>query len=83
MLALKRDFDVHDEFCDHLLLVDHSRKNKTPSSAPIASFAATPPPSAVVFIRAASMTSRALKPIRGKFSNWAVPVSTLNTAPVP
>ena len=30
MEALARDFDAHDEFCDHLLLIDHSRKNKNP-----------------------------------------------------
>jgi putative hemolysin len=28
MARLRRDFDKHDEFCDHLLLVDHARKNK-------------------------------------------------------
>jgi putative hemolysin len=28
MLTLRRDFDAHDEFCDHLLLIDHARKNK-------------------------------------------------------
>jgi putative hemolysin len=30
MLQLKRDFDAHDEFCDHLLLIDHSRTEKNP-----------------------------------------------------
>ncbi|MFA5041340.1 MAG: GNAT family N-acyltransferase [Bdellovibrionales bacterium] len=30
MESLKRDFDKHDEFCDHLLLFDHARKNKNP-----------------------------------------------------
>ncbi|MDD3371715.1 MAG: GNAT family N-acetyltransferase, partial [Alphaproteobacteria bacterium] len=30
MAALKRDFDKHDEHCDHLLLIDHSRKDKNP-----------------------------------------------------
>jgi putative hemolysin len=30
MLSLKRDFDAHDAFCDHLLLIDHARKNKNP-----------------------------------------------------
>jgi len=30
MAASKRDFDAHDQFCDHLLLLDHSRKNKNP-----------------------------------------------------
>jgi L-ornithine Nalpha-acyltransferase len=28
MARLRRDFDKHDDFCDHLLLVDHARKNK-------------------------------------------------------
>jgi len=28
MAARGRDFDKHDEACDHLLLVDHARKNK-------------------------------------------------------
>ncbi len=26
----KRDFDTYDEHCDHLLLIDHSRKTKNP-----------------------------------------------------
>lgn len=30
MARLERDFDKHDEACDHLLLLDHSRKNKNP-----------------------------------------------------
>ena len=30
MAHLRRDFDKHDEFCDHLLLIDHARKNKNP-----------------------------------------------------
>ena len=30
MANLARDFDAHDEFCDHLLLIDHARKNKNP-----------------------------------------------------
>ncbi|MDR3449872.1 MAG: GNAT family N-acetyltransferase [Alphaproteobacteria bacterium] len=30
MAMTERDFDAHDEFCDHLLLIDHSRKNKNP-----------------------------------------------------
>lgn len=30
MAKLRRDFDAHDEFCDHLLLLDHTRKNKNP-----------------------------------------------------
>jgi len=30
MAELGRDFDSHDEFCDHLLLIDHARKNKNP-----------------------------------------------------
>jgi len=30
MARLRRDFDAHDEFCDHLLLIDHDRKNKNP-----------------------------------------------------
>jgi putative hemolysin len=30
MARLGRDFDAHDEFCDHLLLIDHSRTNKNP-----------------------------------------------------
>ncbi|MCL2473347.1 MAG: GNAT family N-acetyltransferase [Alphaproteobacteria bacterium] len=28
-LKLKRDFDIHDEHCDHLLLFDHANKKKT------------------------------------------------------
>ena len=28
MAASSRDFDAHDEFCDHLLLIDHDRKDK-------------------------------------------------------
>ncbi|MDD3029963.1 MAG: GNAT family N-acetyltransferase [Alphaproteobacteria bacterium] len=28
MEKLSRDFDKHDEFCDHLLLIDHARKDK-------------------------------------------------------
>ena len=28
MSAIKRDFDAHDEFCDHLLLIDHAREGK-------------------------------------------------------
>lgn len=28
MAAVGRDFDNYDEHCDHLLLIDHSRKNK-------------------------------------------------------
>ena len=30
MAELGRDFDAHDAFCDHLLLIDHARKNKNP-----------------------------------------------------
>ena len=30
MAELSRDFDAHDEFCDHLLLIDHDRKGKNP-----------------------------------------------------
>jgi putative hemolysin len=30
MAALRRDFDQHDGACDHLLLIDHARKNKNP-----------------------------------------------------
>ncbi len=30
MESLRRDFDEHDKFCDHLLLIDHARKNKNP-----------------------------------------------------
>jgi putative hemolysin len=30
MATLRRDFDAHDTFCDHLLLIDHARKNKNP-----------------------------------------------------
>ncbi|MDE1900721.1 MAG: GNAT family N-acetyltransferase [Alphaproteobacteria bacterium] len=30
MAASRRDFDAHDAFCDHLLLIDHARKNKNP-----------------------------------------------------
>jgi putative hemolysin len=30
MASLGRDFDRHDEFCDHLLLIDYARKNKNP-----------------------------------------------------
>ena len=28
MADVRRDFDKYDEFCDHLLLIDHARKNK-------------------------------------------------------
>lgn len=30
MAARKRDFDKYDEHCDHLLVIDHLRKNKNP-----------------------------------------------------
>ncbi|MDR3424846.1 MAG: GNAT family N-acetyltransferase [Alphaproteobacteria bacterium] len=30
MAELGRDFDRHDEFCDHLLLIDHARRNRNP-----------------------------------------------------
>ena len=30
MAARKRDFDAFDEHCDHLLVIDHMRKNKNP-----------------------------------------------------
>lgn len=30
MAARKRDFDEFDEHCDHLLVIDHMRKNKNP-----------------------------------------------------
>lgn len=30
MAASMRDFDAHDVFCDHLLLIDHSRTHKNP-----------------------------------------------------
>ncbi len=30
METTKRDFDAHDSFCDHLLVIDHARKNKNP-----------------------------------------------------
>lgn len=30
MVKLRRDYDKHDEVCDHLLLVDHAVKNKNP-----------------------------------------------------
>jgi L-ornithine Nalpha-acyltransferase len=30
MARPRRDFDKHDEFCDHPLLIDHARKNKNP-----------------------------------------------------
>ncbi len=30
MTAIGRDFDKYDEYCDHLLLIDHVRKNKNP-----------------------------------------------------
>ncbi len=30
MQARKRDFDIYDEHCDHLLVIDHTRKDKNP-----------------------------------------------------
>src|SRR5580698_5632614 len=30
MAARQRDFDKYDEHCDHLLVLDHARKNKSP-----------------------------------------------------
>jgi len=30
MAARKRDFDIYDEHCDHLLVMDHARKGKSP-----------------------------------------------------
>ena len=30
MQTRKRDFDIYDEHCDHLLVIDHTRKDKNP-----------------------------------------------------